>query len=214
MMSDAEDVCELLERDHDNAVRTFAAAFQQAVALKPKKQGDKADAIDQTVPAKRGRGRPVGSKNKPKGVGAGLSASKTVSQPAHEAATSSAALEAHQDCSDDAEPTTPTAEGEALAVTGDTPEAKRTKSAAHQKRKERAEKKVRVLAEFQAGKDNGMKCLACSHCDRKDRVVRNKLDNLTKHVESDEHKKNKEAYERFKMRGGAVSKMPVICRLS
>jgi hypothetical protein len=48
MMSDAEDVCELLERDHDNAVRTFAAAFQQAVDLKPKKQGDKADANDQT----------------------------------------------------------------------------------------------------------------------------------------------------------------------
>jgi hypothetical protein len=69
MMSDAEDVCERLERDHDNAVRNSAAAFQQAVALKPKKLGGKADANDQTVPAKRGRGRPVGSKNKPKGMG-------------------------------------------------------------------------------------------------------------------------------------------------
>jgi hypothetical protein len=42
MVSDPEDMCELLDRGHDAAVRTLAAAFQQAVAVKPKKQGDKA----------------------------------------------------------------------------------------------------------------------------------------------------------------------------
>ena len=188
----------------------FASRFEQPKP-KPKPSADE--------PEKKKRGRPKGSKNKPKGLypqrsqstsAEAPSTSRPVSAPKHATTQSEAEQLVVADESGVAEAELGTLRQAAAAL----PEQEsRQQNRARIERKKRKDEKERALVERRLALEEkrarvlpqyerlgqGVQCVAGSYVEKKLHPITNKLNNLAKHVEGDEHKANTTIYDRFLM---------------